>query len=138
MSEMPQHAWVFPARLVRIEDADTQDYTCDMGMHDSRTERMRLLGINCPEVKGPTKVAGLIATDYARAWFAVAYGIDISQMPQRQTKITFTLPEWPFLIHTEKDPDNFGRYLALIWRICDGACLNDDLLSSGNAVVFVK
>lgn len=63
---------------------------------------------------GTTAPAGQAAKDYVTAWLA---GADI-------------------VLQTYKS-DAFGRFLATLWRTADGACLNDDLLSSGNAVVFV-
>jgi micrococcal nuclease len=119
MSEMPTHNWVFPAQLVRVVDGDTVDVSISQGMHAYRTERLRLLGVNAPEARGATKAAGDAATAFVVDWMGVAVG------------------EWPLRIETHKS-DVFGRYLALCFRVIDGRCLNEDLLSSGNAVVFVR
>lgn len=113
--DMPQHAWVFPAKLERVIDGDTIDCIISVGFHSYRVERLRLLGINTPEPRGATKPAGDAATDFVRQW--MPYG------------------DWPLLVETHKS-DVFGRYLALCFRIIDGACLNDDLLTSGHAVPF--
>lgn len=118
MVVMPTHNWVFPARLMRVIDADTLDVSISQGMHTYRVDRLRLLGLNAPEVRGVTRVAGLAATAYVVDWMAVAVG------------------EWPLRTETHKS-DVFGRYLAVVWRVIDGACLNDDLLESGHAVPFI-
>ena len=118
MREMPQHAWVFPATLVRVVDADTIDCLIDVAMHGRRIERLRLLGVNAPETRGATKAAGDAATGYVVWWLSQAGG------------------DWPLRIETHKS-DVFGRYLALVWRVYDGRCLNDDLVSSGHAVPFM-
>lgn len=119
---MPLQTWVFNARLAKVVDGDTLDIIVDQGMHTQRLERVRLLGIDCPEVRGATHDAGVLATHYTRDWLTHAV----------------TLDDWPLRIVTAKDPDHFGRYLALVWRILDGNCLNDDLMTSGNAVPFMS
>lgn len=115
--DMPAQQWVFPARLVRVIDGDSQVLEISLGFHLYRIDHIRLLGVDAPEVRGVSKVAGDLATAYVRAWYAQAQG------------------EWPLVVRTYKS-DSFGRYLALCWRIIDGACLNRDLLAAGHAVVY--
>lgn len=109
--------WAYRARVERVVDGDTLDVTIDQGLHTHRTERVRLLGVNTPETKGATKMAGRLATIYVEDWLAEADG------------------DWPLIVQTHKG-DAFGRYLARVWR-GDGRCLNDDLLAAGHAVVFM-
>jgi len=111
--------WTYRARVVAVVDGDTLDVTLDQGLHTTRTERLRLLAVNAPEVKGQSKPAGLAATAFVRAWLAEA-GAD----------------EWPLVVRTER-ADAFGRFLARVWRTSDGACLNDALLAAGQAVRFM-
>lgn len=123
MSPMPAQQWVFRASLARVVDGDTLDLIIDAGMHDRRVERVRLLGVNTPEVRGvPDRAPGLAAAAYVRQWLALA-----------------TFPPWdfPLVIQTTKT-DDFGRYLADVWRGIDGAHLNDDLLTSGHAVPYPR
>lgn len=112
---MPTHSWVFPARLVRVIDADTLITQIDCGFQTYRVDRLRLLGLNAPEVHGVTREFGLAATAYVAAWLSLATG------------------DWPLVVETHKS-DVFGRYLALVYRLIDAACLNTDLLTSGHAV----
>lgn len=121
-TEIPTQAWVFRARHTKVVDGDTLDLVVDAGFRATRTERVRLLGVNTPERHGPTRAAG----DAARAFV-------IDWLPAPLTSAL--TGDWPLLIQTRKD-DVFGRYLATVWRLSDGACLNADLLSSGNAVPF--
>lgn len=118
VTPMPEHAWVYQARIIRVVDGDTCDVVIDAGFRATRTERLRLLGVNTPEVRGATKLAGDAATAFVKQWWSDAAGGD-----------------WPLLVQTEKS-DVFGRYLALVWRRTDGACLNDALLTAGMAVPF--
>lgn len=116
MSAVPA-IWAYRARPARVIDGDTIDVTVDAGFANYRTERLRLLGVNTPEKRGPTLGAGLLAQGYVEEWLEDAEG------------------EWPLVIVTKKS-DAFGRYLARVWRP-DGRCLNDDLLAAGHAVVFM-
>lgn len=110
---MPVVPYVFRAVLRRIVDGDTLDLDIDQGLHCHRIERVRLLGVNCPELTGSTKAAGLKALGYVQAW----------------------LSGQSLVVETYKS-DVFGRFLANIWRTSDGASLNEDLLSSGHAVAY--
>jgi micrococcal nuclease len=112
--------WVYRARIARAVDGDTIDVVIDAGFRSTRTERLRLSGVNCPEVHGATKAAGDAATAFTQAWLRVGIGLDA----------------WPLIVRTEKS-DVFGRYLARVWRVSDGAELNADLLASGHAVPFM-
>lgn len=119
MTAMPTTLWTYHARLERVIDGDTLDVTIDAGFHGYRRERLRLAGVNTPEVRGATRVAGAAATAFVKHWCSDAGGGD-----------------WPLVIRTEKS-DVFGRYLATVWRREDLRCLNDDLIEAGVAVSFM-
>jgi micrococcal nuclease len=116
---MPEQAWVFNAHLRKVVDGDTLDAMLDAGLHGYRVARLRILGVNAPEVHGASRPAGLAATAYVVAWLATVPADD----------------EWPLRIQTAKS-DVFGRYLATIWRRYDGACIGTALLASHHAVPF--
>lgn len=115
---MPNKQWVFPAKLVKVVDADTLDVLLDQGMHSRRIERLRLLRVNAPEMHTPTYDEGHAAKAYVEAWMAEGVAGD-----------------WPYVVETHKS-DVFGRYLAEVWRTYDGANLSDALLASGQAVAY--
>lgn len=117
MSAVPA-IWAYRARWERVIDGDTLDVTIDQGLHTHRTERIRLLGVNTPETKGATKMAGRLATIYVEDWLAEADD------------------EWPLIVQTARG-DAFGRWLARVWRRSDGRELSADLLAAGHAVVFM-
>ena len=54
----------YKATLVRVVDGDTAYVDVDLGFDIKITIDFRLLGINAPEMKGATKVAGLAAKDH--------------------------------------------------------------------------
>jgi endonuclease YncB( thermonuclease family) len=118
-TEMPTHLWTFPGHLEKIVDGDTIDMMTDTGLNSYRMLRLRLMGINAPEVKGPTKAAGDAATFHAQEW--------LNALPD---------VKWPMLIQTYK-ADDWGRYIAVVWNVATGASLNMEMLTSGNAVPYV-
>lgn len=96
-------------------DGDTYDVLLDLGWNDYRYHPVRLLGCDTPESNRlTTRAAGLAALEFVR-----------EQMPVGSR----------VLLHTEKDPDSFGRYLALI-TLEDGRDLTDLLLDSGHATAY--
>jgi endonuclease YncB( thermonuclease family) len=116
---MPDHRWLFYAQPSAVIDGDTVDLRFDQGLRNQRIERVRLLGPNTPEVRGPTRPAGLAAKAYTEAWLTECVG------------------EWPLLVETSK-ADAFGRWLAVIWRVVDGRCLNEDVIVAGHAVLWER
>ena len=118
MTPMPNHHWVFRARALRVIDGDTVDVEIDQGLHCRRIERLRLLGVNTPEMQKPTREAGEAAKAFTSRW-VVRDGLESDP--------------FPLVIQTVK-ADVFGRYLADIWRLVDGEHLNEALVEAGHAV----
>lgn len=123
----PEQQYVYRADVRSVVDGDTLDVVIDCGFRGTRTERLRLLDVNTPERKKPTRAAGDASYQYVLNWLSEG---------SRQTRGNDPAdwPEFPFLIQTEKS-DAFGRFLAIVWR-ADGACLNADLLRDGMAVPY--
>jgi micrococcal nuclease len=120
---MPVQAWVFRAQALTVVDGDTLDLLIDCGLHGRRVERVRLLHVDTPETRGVAdRLPGLAAKAFAQDWLRRA--CDWNQRA-----------DFYLVIRTVKT-DNFGRYLAEVWRDCDGASLNDDLLTAGMAVHY--
>lgn len=112
---MMQDAYIRRAKLVRVIDGDTCEVEIDLGFLLTKRERVRVLGVNCPEMKGATKAAGQAAKEFAVQWFA-----------DRSAE---------FVVRTVKDKeDSFGRFLAEI--VSGDDSLGADLLAHGHAVVF--
>jgi micrococcal nuclease len=108
----------YAADLIKVVDADTLDVRVDLGFHMAFTTRLRLYGVNAPEMSTP---AGVAARDWVGLWLA-------RHAKNGQVRILSRKPEG--------DQDKYGRYLA--WVIAPGgACLNKDLLSAGHAVPYM-
>ena len=61
--------WRYPARLLRVVDGDTIDAAVDLGFDIQHRVRLRLAGIQAPEIRGPqsteqSRCAGLAAKAY--------------------------------------------------------------------------
>jgi endonuclease YncB( thermonuclease family) len=116
----PAPQYTYRARLVRPTDGDTCVLILDLGCHVAITRVVRLLGVNTPEVIGASATAGKAAQAWTAAWLAAATGAD-----------------WPLVVTTTLDRDDkYGRLLGRVWRVTDGACLNDDLLAASKAVAW--
>lgn len=100
-------------RMERVVDGDTMQVVIDVGFRLQIEERIRLLGVNAPEMR---TAEGPLAKAWANEWFLVH-----THQPMR----------WPFMLRTEKS-DSFDRWLGVI-ECCEGHVLNDDLLTTGHA-----
>ena len=111
----------YRATLVKVIDGDTIDVRTDFGFYLSQQMRLRLAGLNTPEVRGPERAAGLAATAFVRERLEGAERIVI-----RTTK-----------------KGKYGRFIADIhyggaeipWEamVARGAHLNAELLRAGHA-----
>jgi micrococcal nuclease len=108
--------YTYWAQIIRVIDGDSVIAQLDLGCHVFIEKSLRLYGINAPELRGETKLAGLEARDY------------LSELIN-QKKVC---------IKTLKDSgDKYGRLLAKIYTGLPGSgdeeCVNDLMLASGHA-----
>lgn len=103
----------YKAKVTNVVDGDTVDAIISLGFYLTATLRLRLLGVNTPEMHGPTKEAGKIAKDFVKTM----------------------LLDKEVLIHTEKG-DSFGRWLAIIY--IGDVCFNDLLIKEGYAISYLS
>ncbi len=111
--------------VLRVVDGDTLDVNIDLGFQMTLAgQRIRLLRVNTPEIKGPTREAGMRAKAFTADWLK-----SHSNLLMRSRKIE----------PGHAVEDSFGRYLVEVFgdnEKGEQTCLNDALLSSGNAVPF--
>lgn len=112
---IPAVNWTFGARLVRVIDGDTVILEVDTGFATRREERIRLLGIDAPEVVGADKAKGMAAKIALQ-----------DRLFGRQ-----------LLVVTEMEKvDGFRRYLGAIWA--DGVNVNEWLIEEGHATAWQR
>jgi len=119
--------YIYQATLERVVDGDTVDIVIDLGFSTFRKERIRLYGIDAPEINTE---AGKLAKEFVEGWFRdnpkffvetiVAEGKSVSKR------------------------DKYGRYLGVIARqyrdlsesdLVESTrnILNSELITSGHA-----
>lgn len=105
--------------MVRVVDGDTIDVDIDLGFYVwIRKQRIRLLDIDAPEVRGESKEAGLAASEYLKGL------IDGKTVIIRTAKGKDGV---------DRD-DSFGRWLATIYL--DGLDVNEEMMRAGHAVPY--
>lgn len=120
-----QPNFVYAATLWRIVDGDTYELMVDLGCSVWIKLTVRLLGVNTPETKGPTREAGLQAKEAARQWFADHHSLVIELRKEPKDRV-----------------DSFRRYLALIYGTPVAGSddrqnsLSEFLLATHNAILF--
>lgn len=116
--------YVYKCEIVKVIDGDTLDVLIDLGFNISVKERVRLLGVDTPEVFGQNAVnAGKDASEFTKLW------VDIGQ----HTKGHFEL-------HSKKynAREKYGRCLGTIKFVSESGQIKDlvqDLLDAGHIKV---
>ena len=109
----------YKAIVTGIYDGDTITLTIDLGLntwlHD---QKIRLYGIDTPEIRGPEREQGLIVRKAV-----------LDRMPVG-TEV---------LVETIKDrTGKFGRWLGIIWLPGSEISINDWLLETGRAQPYLE
>jgi micrococcal nuclease len=103
----------YKAKIVKVYDGDTVTAEVDLGFKVSFTIKVRLFGIDTPEIRGEERPEGLIARD----------------------KVREMILDKEVIIRTIKDSTGkYGRYLGVIYTL-EGINLNEWLVENGYAVV---
>lgn len=102
--------WTVPGVCNRVIDADTLVATCDLGWQIRWVGKVRLLGVDAPELFTPE---GLAAKAFVEGLLPPGAG---------------------FVLASQK-LDSFGRSLGLVW-LPDGSELGARLIEAGHAVPY--
>lgn len=110
----------YKAIVTSVYDGDTCTVDIDLGLHTwVRGEKIRLMRIDAPEVRGKSRVKGLRSRDYLKS----------------------LIQDKEIIIGTFKDKKGkYGRYLGEIWLNMDGEdFINvNDLLVKKKYAVYKK
>lgn len=104
---MTTNLYWYRATVDRVVDGDTVDMIIDLGMNVFVRERLRLYGIDAPEVRGPERPQGLLATEHIKELLASYERLEIQTYKDKKGK--------------------YGRYLATIYGIREGDLPPDDI-----------
>ena len=109
----------YKGRVMRVIDGDTMDVEIDLGFGIKRLERVRLAGIDTPEIRtkdADEKAAGNAALEFVVDWVKMNGSV---------------------FLRTVKDNDKYGRYLAFVSSQSDpSTSLNNILVHKGLAVLY--
>lgn len=106
--------YTYRAKVTDVYDGDTITVDIDLGCKTwIRGERIRLVGINAPEMRGEERGRGIAAREALRSQ---VLGKDV-------------------VLRTEKDTKGkYGRYLGVVIR--NGVVINDWMVENGFAEVY--
>ena len=104
----------YKAHIKDVYDGDTVTAVVDLGFLHYQEMKLRLYGIDTPELRGPEREQGLVVRDILR-----------EKILDKEVEI-----------HSYKDKQGkYGRYLATI--ILDGLDVNQWLVDNGHANVYL-
>ena len=114
MNQLIRTMYHYKAYIKAVYDGDTVTAVVDLGFLHYQEMKLRLYGIDTPEMRGPEKEQGKIVRDIVRD---LILGKEVE-------------------IHTRKDKQGkYGRYLATI--ISEGVNINDWLVENGHAKEYL-
>lgn len=107
----------YRARMLKVVDGDTIDLDVDLGLRVHVHERIRLLGINAPELHSSNadeREAAKKASDFLRSLTA----------------------NGDLTVKTQKDSqEKYGRYLGTLFD-STGLNINEELIKAGHATAY--
>ena len=111
--------YTYRAEITKVYDGDT--ITCDIDLGFGivmRNQKIRLYGINTPEIRGSQRPEGLRSKEALESLLLAA---------ERPYEVT---------LQTKRDKKGkFGRWLAVV--IVDGVNINQALVESGHAEIYM-
>ena len=113
--------YTYKAKVLSVYDGDTCTVLLSLGCHVTLQQSIRLYGINTPELRGDTKLAGLEARDF----------------------LSEQILNKDVYVQTFKDKtEKYGRLLGKIY-LSDPApgnvpTINELMISSGHAVSYME
>jgi len=127
----------YSARILRCVDSDTVDALVDLGMNVHVKERLRFLGVNCPETFGVRK-----DSDEYRAGIETKKWLISQLQPEWDDTLVALVAEGKAIfdggnlpevrIRTHKDAKGkYGRYLAEVFVGDDTESINTKLIRMG-------
>lgn len=124
--------YTYRGRIIDVHDGDTVTVVIDLGFDITTTRKLRLHGINTPELPTPE---GKRALYFVLDW--------LKRNAPGPAAPGVIVPSGWVVIQTIKDrTEKYGRYLAEVEAIPvagvpNGPSLNNELLASGNAVAYM-
>lgn len=140
------YLYYYRAIVTRVIDGDTVVCDIDQGMHDwKHDQRIRMLGINTPEIRGEEKEKGIQAANFLKSQLGIIYEGPDTVPDSGSLRIENHHPRIPIILQTHKDKTGkYGRWLGTLWIDFDLLNLgtdpdgwinvNEEMVGSGHAV----
>ena len=109
---MTKNEYIYNAKILNVVDGDTVDVELDLGFYVFAKERMRLNGLDTPEMNSMEPSVRKLAKD-AKEFVATFTGHLVTIKSYKQ--------------------DKYGRFLADIYLVGDVESINAKLLANGMA-----
>lgn len=108
--------YLYKAKIISVYDGDTVTALVDLGFHVQKEIKVRLFGIDTPEVRGHERPEGLLAKE----------------------KLVELIGDQQVIIQTFKDKqEKYGRWLGVIFLPDDSTkSVNDMLVEQGYATEY--
>lgn len=117
-TEKEQELYHYRGEVVSVYDGDTLTAKVDMGMYITNQARFRLYGLDAPEIRGETRLAGIASRDALRS-LVLGKRVFIDSIYDRKEK--------------------YGRYIGVLWIEQGGFMLNVNawMIQNGHAQPMV-
>lgn len=116
MTTPTEFEYWYKATVTAVYDGDSITVDMDLGFNLTQHKaKLRLYGIDTPELRGPDKIRGKAVRDYVRGLIPPGTRVALNTYRDRHGK--------------------YGRYLARVW--IDGLCINDHLIEQGMAKEYM-
>lgn len=137
-----QPSYTFAAEVVKVQDGDSIIARVDHGGAITRVWKVRLIGIDAPEMRGVTLEAGRAAREYLAGLLFEDWHRSLGFEVRPRARFGSALSA-PLVMETWKDnrgypdEDKYGRLLARVYRMTTAGQLdvNLSLVSAGHAVL---
>jgi micrococcal nuclease len=129
----------YDALIREVYDGDTCFADVDLGLDTwKHGVALRLFGIDTPELRGSSKVAGYAARDFVCAALSRVSLSDVAGFKKKGRRLVLPEPV-PIFLHSHGDDDGkYGRLLSTVWFYDDVGgliALNGLLLTHGHATI---
>lgn len=124
--------WTVPATVLRVVDGDTLEVLLDLGWHITLKSKLRLVGVNCPELEKPLTIPpgpGRLAQMFTDNSLYDPTGYDDASGSSQGAYFPITV--------VSHSLDKYGRILGSVHWADRKKVLHDlstDLLAAGHAV----
>ena len=122
---MIEPSYRYDVEMVSVYDGDTVTVNISLGFYSFlKKQKVRLIGIDTPEIRGIERPAGLIARDYLRGLLLTGNRVVMQSTQATSRRLT----------------GKYGRWLGRFWvrEGQDWLDVNKSLLEKGYATEYLK